>query len=189
MTPEFYKALSVAALILTSTSASANSLRFTDAAAMYCPNEWAKLTSLKPELLENAKPLVTDPSLDPATSEAFTKYGLWSIALAGHVESVIGLQQKQERATLFATAIAFYEWSSCLPLTHAEEARVIEILRGQRPSLSEEQLRSIVFEAHEKYECMQFEQASLKIFQLDPESETFDADFNAILSTSLQECN
>ena len=73
-------------------------------------------------------------------------------------------------------------------MTPAEKDRIVDAYRSRRPSRAEDRIRTALFEAFDEYECMQFAVASEKIFQLDPESSSFAADYLEIMSSTVKDC-
>ncbi|WP_394182252.1 hypothetical protein [Yoonia maritima] len=183
----------LSAFILTSTASNGEDLETIsrpDIAAANCPVEWAALTALETDLWEDTNPIGIDPSLDQGTTNAINKYFLWIMAREAHVASLIGISDPNvDVSSYFDGAKAKYNLSTCLTMTQAERDLVVAAYHAHSPSRPEDRIRARFFDAFDEYECMGLARASAQVFQLNPQSASFQSDYEKIMSTTLQECS
>lgn len=180
------------ALVLSGTYSRAESLDAIsrpNIAAATCPTEWAALITFEPDLWADTNPISIDRSLDQATTDAVSKYFVAIMASADHVATIISFTEPGEPTqSSFDEAKAKYDLSKCLTLTPAERDLVVELALLGRPSRTEEKAEGALFEVFDQYDCSGFAEASEKIFQLDPQSASFEADYREIMSGTAKDC-
>lgn len=160
-----------------------------DIAAANCPDAWAAMTALEPELWADTPTIGIDPVFTKVETDAFNKYFLQIMAFEKHVASVIALEDPgNQTAAYFDRAKAAYHLSVCLNLTGAERDLVVGTYHETRPDLAKDRIRNALFNGLDEYTCMGLADVSAQIFRLDPESADFATDYTQIMSGVLNDC-
>ncbi|MEJ6402500.1 hypothetical protein [Yoonia sp. 2307UL14-13] len=158
-------------------------------AADHCPDEWAAITTLEPDLWADTPTIGIDPAFRPVETDAFNKYFVQIMAFEKHVASVIALEKPaNQTGARFDRAKAAFDLSSCLTLTPTERDLVVTAYQAQRPDLTQDRIRTALFNGFDEYTCMGLADVSAQIFTLDPEDAAFAADYAMIMSSALNDC-
>ncbi len=177
------------ATVTTSAAGSVQSISRPEIAARHCGDAWAKLQRLDPQILANVAHAEIDPQIDPETTEAFNKFGTAVIIMRDYVGTFVAFSsQEYQSPANFKLAQAKYDLLACLSPDEQERNLIVAFAR-KMANFPKRGIRPKLFGTFDKFKCMQWDQASEQVFQLDPTSASFSTDFEAIKSTTMKSCN
>lgn len=180
-------------LTLTGTLSSAQitgSISLIDVATANCPTEIAAWITIEPTLWEDLDEIGIDASLDQATTDAFNKYSVAVLASNAHISSIIRLSDPAfQTQSYFNKAKLQYNLSTCMIPTSPERNLIIKYSLLARPTLTAEKTRDAFFKVFDEIECTGLAQVSVEVFHLDPQSDSFSADYLEAMSNLTYDCS
>ena len=174
-----------------------------DLASKYCAAEWTGVIELDPDawkrMLEFSEPNPTPdlwakhivqelgsehtdpehsvPAMDVATTEAFEKYQTVLTAIVDFAGVSVGFSATANQNTdYFNLASAKFDLMMCLYPTQAERDLIVDFSKTTT-GVSDAAIRAELFEAFDKFECLQFAESYKAIFSF----ESLPSDWEAIL--------
>ena len=151
-----------------------------DLASKYCAAEWTGVIELDPRLprliFEN-EPIVVDPDIDTATTQAFLKYLAVGNAILLYLQSFPELSDETKQTPEFLElAKAELDLITCLIPTESERALVEDLAKTTTKAFGLYDVQRILDVIDGFVECSQIIQASEAFFN----AESFPVDFQAI---------
>ena len=180
-----------------------------DLASKYCAAEWTGVIELDPDawkrMLELSEPNPTPdlwakhivqelgsehtdpehsvPAMDVATTEAFEKFQTVLAAIVDFAGVSVGFSATaNQNPDYFNLASAKFDLMMCLYPTQAERDLIVDFSKTTT-GVSDAAIRAELFEAFDKFECLQFAEAHKAIFSF----ESLPSDWEAILDGYMTE--